>query len=371
VAEAELAAQVPKARVLPPVDHPIHLLRRPLALARVAALRLLRGTPYLAGKWDSRTVRAELARRLAEAPVDIVYIDHLGMAHYLDDVRRLCPRARVVIEAHNVESDLFRQFAERHRGPLHLLGHREWRLTQRFERRVLPAADAVAAISAEDAAALQALTGARPVVVPQVVPFTRTERPFAPMPRLCYVGTLNWHPNVQGLDWFIAEVWPLLRARLPGISLHIAGSGLPAGRDGAPRVPPAWRVPGVEVLGYVPDLEPLYRSARTMVAPILSGSGVRIKLLEALRAGMPVVTTPQGAAGLPLQDGREAIIAAGPAAFAEGALRLCQDPALGRNLREAGYDYLTRHHSMEAAQAAMRQVLQGNGRNLRGGPSTS
>jgi glycosyltransferase involved in cell wall biosynthesis len=245
---------------------------------------------------------------------------------------------------------------------------------------MLRAADAVVAISAEDAAALQKLAGAGPgpglgedkgrapgaaaldpVVVPQVVTFTRREEESLPQggagPRLCYVGNLTWHPNVQGLDWFLTEVWPLLRRRLPGVALTIAGSGLATGGDGRPLFPSRWQVPGAEVVGFVPDLLPLYRRSLVMIVPILSGSGIRIKLLEALRAGMPVVSTPQGAAGLPLRDGGEALIEGDPEGFAAAVVRLCGDDGLRRRLREAGYRYLSAHHSESAAQGAMRRAL--------------
>lgn len=198
-----------------------------------------------------------------------------------------------------------------------------------FEAQTLAAVDAVVAISQVDAQALAALVTARtgqqrtPVVVPQVVQSTEPKRKPQPEHNLCYVGNLTWHPNTLGLSWFCQTVWPLVRRALPSVKLTIAGSGL--GKDGSGRlqVPSDWQVPGIEVVGYVEDLETLYTQSLGMVAPILGGSGVRIKLLEALRAGMPVVTTRAGAAGLPLHDGAEVLIEDEPEAFARAVIRLC------------------------------------------------
>lgn len=355
--EDALAAELPLVRVLPPIRHPIHLRQHPVHFARVAGLRLLRRLPYLAAKWDGPAIHRALRRHLRQ-PFDVVYIDHLGMARYLELVRRLQPRARVVVEAHNVESEFFRQFAERQRGLLRLFGLLELAATRRFEAEVLRAADAVVAISLEDARLLEAHTGVRPEVVPQVVPFARVHRPPPQRPQLCYVGNLTWHPNVRGLDWFCAHVWPRVRAAEPATRLVIAGSGLLRDATGRLRVPPGWRAEGIEVVGFLPDLEPLYESSSAMVAPVLGGSGIRIKLLEALRAGMPTVTTAAGAAGLPLRPGQEVLVEDDPTRFAEATLRLLRDEALRQQLREAGYRFLGEHHTLAAAQAAMRRVLQ-------------
>lgn len=353
-----LAAELPGVRVLPAIAHPIHLREHPLSLAGVAARRFLLGTPYLAAKWESAELRRVLSAQLAGVAYDVVYLDHVGMAGYLGQVRRERPSARVVIDAHNVESDFFLQLAERRRGAVRWLALREWELTRRFEARVLKAADAVVAISEPDAVALSGLCeGRTPVIaVPQVVRFTPRQRRGTGL-QLCYVGNLTWHPNVRGLSWFCGEVWPLVRAALPEATLVIAGSGLPSDEEGRPQAPQAWQVEGVTTVGFLPELEPLYAASVGAVAPILDGSGVRIKLLESLRAGMPVVTTGAGAAGLPLQSGREVLIEDSAAGFAAAVVRLLREPGLQEGLREAGYRYLRAHHALEVAQDAMRRAL--------------
>jgi glycosyltransferase involved in cell wall biosynthesis len=187
--------------------------------------------------------------------------------------------------------------------------------------------------------------------------FERRTRPAPSAPHFCYVGNLRWQPNVAGLDWFCREVWPAVRRRLPDATLEIAGVGLKPDAVGRLPVPDAWRVQGVETIGFLEDLEPLYARSTGMLAPILGGSGVRMKLLEGFRAGMPVVTTPDGAFGLPLEDGREALVASDPEAFAERVERLAKDAAVRERVRVGGWDYLERHHSLAVAQDVMRRVL--------------
>jgi glycosyltransferase involved in cell wall biosynthesis len=345
-----------KLHVVPPVFHPIHLFDFKRRVPRVVALRLA-GVPYLAGKWDSRALRGRLRRELDRSSVDLVYIDHLGMARYLPDIKGARPTCRTVLDQHNVESDFFRQFAREKTGAKKLVAAAEYRAARKFEERVLRSVDAVVAISGEDAKHFEDLAGVRAHVVPVVMTFERRARPHPGSPRLCYVGSLRWKPNVVGLDWFCQTVWPLVRRHVPDATFEIAGVGLKPDASGRLPVPESWRVPGVETLGFLEDLEPLYARSLAMLAPVTGGSGVRLKLLEGFRAGLPVVTTPDGAFGLPIEDGREALVAADPEGFAERVARVIADDALRERLRQRAYDFLEEHHSLSVAQRVMRRAL--------------
>ena len=353
---AALEKAVDKLRVVPPVFHPVHLFDFKRYVPRVVALRLL-GVPYLAGKWDSRVLRKTLRRELLADMVDVVYIDHLGMARYLPDIEAERPFCQTVLDQHNVESDFFKQFASEKTGPKKLVARAEYARARAFEERALRAVDAVVAISTEDAKHFDALAGIHAHVVPVVMSFDRKTRPHPGKPHFCYVGSLRWKPNVLGLDWFCQNVWPLVRRRVPDATFEIAGVGLKPDASGRLPVPDAWKVPGVETVGFLEDLEPLYDRSIGMLAPITGGSGVRLKLLEGFRAGMPVVTTPDGAFGLPLEDGKEALISSDPEGFAGRVERLVKDAALRDRVREGGYAFLEAHHSLAVAQAVMRRAL--------------
>jgi glycosyltransferase involved in cell wall biosynthesis len=111
------------------------------------------------------------------------------------------------------------------------------------------------------------------------------------------------------------------------------------------------------VVGFTQDLERFYQGAVAFLAPILGGSGVRIKVLEAFRGGMPLVTTTAGALGLPIRHGEHAMVADTKEAYAKSVAELCQSSALQRRLRQGGYEYLKQFHSLQAAQGVMRQAL--------------
>lgn len=351
-----LEGAVEKLRVVPPVFHPIHLFDFKRYVPRVVALRAL-GVPYLAGKWDSKDLRRTLRRELVSSPVEVVYIDHLGMARYLPDIKAERPFCRTVLDQHNVESDFFKQFAAEKTGPKKVVAKAEYALARKFEERTLREVDAVVAISSEDAKHFKALGGVDAHVVPVVMTFERKARPHPGRPHFCYVGSLRWKPNVLGLDWFCQKVWPLVKKRVPDATFEIAGVGLKPDASGKLPVPETWKGPGIETVGFLEDLEPLYARSLGMLAPITGGSGVRLKLLEGFRAGMPVVTTPDGAFGLPLEDGKEALISSDPEGFAERVERLVKDEGVRERVREGGYAYLEEHHSLAVAQRVMRAAL--------------
>jgi glycosyltransferase involved in cell wall biosynthesis len=356
-----LAAAVPKVRPLRPVFHPIHLWQSPRYVARVAALRAL-GVPYLAAKWASRLLRETLLRELERAPTDVVYVDHLGMVCNLRDIEPKCAPAHTVLDQHNVESDIYGQVATARRGAKKMVAAAEHRAAERFERNALQSVDAVIASSVEDAQRFEEIAGVSAHVVPAVLETSRRARPArAPRatPRFCWVGNLRWLPNVAGLDWFCREVWPRIRARLPGATFEIAGAGAPA--DAAPpTVPDSWNQPGVQTVGALEDLEPLCERSVAMLAPVVGGSATRTKLLEGFSAGLPVVTTSDGASGLSVKNGRELLIASAPDAFADHVVRLASDEPLRERLAAAGHAYLERRHSLEVAQRAMRAAIGAN-----------
>jgi glycosyltransferase involved in cell wall biosynthesis len=219
---------------------------------------------------------------------------------------------------------------------------------------MLRAVDAVVAITKSDARTFAALAGVEPIVVPPALTFERAAWNPPPTAAVCYVGSLAWQPNVAGLDWLCREVWPHVRALRADLELLVVGSGLPNDV-----VPLQWRVPGVTTLGFVEDLSKVYARSCAMVAPVFGGSGVRMKLLEGMRAGLPTVTTPDGMAGMGLEDGREAMIEANPARFAERLVELTCDVAMQRSLREAAYAYLDAHHAPQVVRAALWRAVTG------------
>jgi glycosyltransferase involved in cell wall biosynthesis len=147
--------------------------------------------------------------------------------------------------------------------------------------------------------------------------------------RLLFLGTLDYAPNLDGLDWFLAEIWPRLRARAPGLVLDVVG------RDAPERL--QRRVPeGVRVLGRLDDVRPALARATALVAALRVGGGTRLKVVDALAMRCPVVATRAAIEGLDLAHGREVLLADDTAGYAREVQRLLDAPELGARLAEAG-----------------------------------
>lgn len=352
-----LEQQLPKVHAEPPIVQQARLRGHPLAFLRFLWLRLRRDEPYLIAKFDSAAMRARVRQHLRDGQYDLVYLGYIGMVAYMADVRELAPRAGIILEQHNVEWQIFERLAASMRPPLREAVRLEAYALRRFERRSLRQADSVVAISDADADGLRGLAGVDSVVVrPFIEPSEpRVETPKGPS--LGYIGHLRWQPNVFGLDWFCREVWPLVRRRVPDATLTIAGTGLPKKPDGTLDVPVEWVKPGITTIGFVESLEEVYRLTVAMVAPVVGGLGVRMKLLETMSAGMPTVTTTDGAAGLGISHEREVLIADAPADFADCVVRMLADAALRERLRRGGYEFIAARHSERVARVTLERSL--------------
>jgi glycosyltransferase involved in cell wall biosynthesis len=352
-----LEQAVPKVRAERSIVRPPHWKTDTRSLFRFLRLRLLHREPYLVAEVDSPAMHELVESHLSGGDYEVVYLGNIGMMAYLPAVRRFAPKASVVLEEHNVEWTIFDQLAKSLRPPKSHAARWEARTLRRFEKRALRDVDAVIAISAADAAGLRELAHVDAVVVP---PFIEPGAPRVESTRaaaLGYIGHLGWQPNAYGLDWFCREVWPLVRRRVPDATLTIAGPGLRKRSDGSLLVPPKWSQPGIKTVGFVDDLEDVYRGTLGLVAPVLGGSGVRMKLLEAMKAGMPTVTTTDGAAGLDITDGREMLVADDPADFAANVTRVLSDAGLRDRLRVGGYAFLASRHSQTVVRQSMNRAV--------------
>jgi glycosyltransferase involved in cell wall biosynthesis len=352
-----LEQQLPKVHAETPIVQQARLRGHPLAFLKFLWLRLRRDEPYLIAKFDSPTMRALVRQHLQSGRYDLVYLGYIGMVAYMADVRELAPRAGIILEQHNVEWQIFERLAASMRPPLREAVRLEAYALRRFERRSLRRADSVVAISDADADGLRGLAGVDSVVVRPFIEPSAPRVETLKTPSLGYIGHLRWQPNVFGLDWFCREVWPLVRRRVPEATLTIAGTGLPKKPDGALDVPAEWVKPGITTIGFVESLEEVYRSTVGMVAPVVGGSGVRMKLLETMSAGMPTVTTTDGAAGLGVSHEREVLIADAPGDFADCVVRLLADADLRDRLRRGGYEFIAARHSELVARVTLERSL--------------
>jgi glycosyltransferase involved in cell wall biosynthesis len=293
-AERYLAAQGIASVV---VDRAVPAKSGPLFYARLAA-NLFSSLPFTVATHDSRALRRAIRAHAAKEPVDLWHCEWTPYARAL----RAVPGRRVVV-AHNVESTIWQRYHETERNPLRRWYiARQWEKFIRFERQALAAADYTVAVSDVDADRLQRELGVPRVAVVENGVDTRHFRPTdgrRDPARLLFLGSLDWRPNLDAVRQLLDHVFPAVRAAEPTASLWLVG-----------RNPPGWlraeeaSRPGVTVHADVPDVRPFLDPCGLMVVPLRIGGGSRLKILEALAAGLPVVTTAIGAEGLHLEAGR-------------------------------------------------------------------
>jgi polysaccharide biosynthesis protein PslH len=221
----------------------------------------------------------------------------------------------------------------------------------RFDRAQLPVYDLLITMSDEEAAVLRrTVPETRCEAIPNGVDTTAlapAPPPEGP-PTLLYTGTLDYAPNAEGLRWLLREVWPRVVARTPAARLLVVGRNPPED---------ARRLAGDEVTftGRVADIAPCFARATAVLVPLLSGGGTKLKVLDGLSSGRPVISTPTGVEGIRAEDGRHLLVADGAEAFADAVGRVLEDAGLrdrlggeGRALAERCYDWSVLSDSLDA-----------------------
>lgn len=290
------------------------------ALAHAAAKSLYGTRPFVAEKYTSAQMCLR-ASALARA-VDLVHVDMLPLMQLVAGAEKRVP---VVLNAHNVEHLLLRQRATiEPRLPQRLFLQGQVAKLMAFEKEACRRASHILACSADDADSLASLAPETPIsVVPNGVDVERnrpaeTGIPDHP-PRLVFVGQMGWFPNLDGVQWFIAEILPRILAVRPDAEFVLVG------KSGGLHVPAALRA-HVRLPGFVENLESAIHHADVYVVPLRTGSGTRLKVLEAMAFGKAIVTTHIGAQGIDLESGGEALFADSAEDFAAAVLRLIANP---------------------------------------------
>jgi glycosyltransferase involved in cell wall biosynthesis len=300
---------------------------------------VLKNRAYTLFAYDSPEFSTAIRRVRASQTFAIAHVDSLDLARYIGQLGDL----PVACTHHNVESQLLRRRAQNE--PLLRRRYLELQADklERLERYWLPRVAVNIAVSEDDAVALRRLAPtARVEVAPNGVDIDYFSPGSASQNggRGCvFVGGTNWFPNREGLEWYHAEVLPRLRSIGEHPPTVWVGRCTQNDRErfGGPQ--------GVEFTDYVADVRPYLRDAGCFIAPLRTGGGTRLKILDAWASGKAVVSTAQGCEGLAAVDGVNIMIADDPLAFAQAIQRILRDPALAARLGQAARDTAERQYS--------------------------
>lgn len=310
---------------------------------------LLTRRPDMSWRLWSSTFRDRLAMKLQAQPFDIVQIEGIEMAPYLPTIEQAQPRPRIIYDAHNAEWILqYRAWSADlktpRRWPTALYSWVQWRRLWRYEADLLRRVDHTIAMSQPDETALRQVASDVPLtIIPNGVDLTAYGN-FAGPPQpydLLFTGKMDFRPNIDAVLWFGRHVWPLIQAQRPGTTWAIVGQR-PHRRLAGLR---QW--PTITITGWVADVRPYLAGATVYVAPLRVGGGTRLKLLEAMAMGKPIVATRVGAEGFPVVNGRELLLADEPAQFAEAVLALLNQPTRQAEIGQMGRIFAYAHYGWD------------------------
>jgi len=289
--------------------------------------------------------------RLLEGKVDWIWMEHLWLALYVAMVR---PPSTTILDAHNVESDFYRQLRDFARHPLESLGYYVFeQAAGRIERRYLASFDRVLAVCPEDRELLARNCAPEKIfVVPNAVQLGPSpSKDGGPGCTVYFAGRLDYAPNHEAVSWFYRQVWPLIRKRLPEARWTIIGErpellGKEIRRD-----------PQVVLTGRVEKTEPYLSASSLVIVPLRMGGGTRFKILEGWSAGKAVVSTAKGAAGLAAFHGDNIWLVDRPVEFADAVVRLLSDSSLRARLGRRGWETVEERYSWERVEESLEAAL--------------
>jgi glycosyltransferase involved in cell wall biosynthesis len=313
------------ARNVHTIDLPYHSQRFHVRASR-NLVRFLYGRPPLNDRFGG--FQEDFSRCLAGRRYDLAVVEHFWCAPYWEQV---APHAaRTVLDLHNVESVLYRRLGALARPAESLLFSRFAAAARRMEHRWIPRFSSVLVTSDQDAARVGDIApGAAIWLYPNAIPATSQPR-VAEEEVVIFSGSLGYQPNISAVRFFRNEIWPVLRNRWPSLRWRLVGKNAEA---------VATYIKGdsrIETTGPVENAVEALAAARVVAAPLLAGSGTRMKIIEAWAAGRAVVSTAIGAEGLPARDGKHLLVADSATSFADAVSRLLESSEQRRRIGAAG-----------------------------------
>lgn len=314
--------------------------------------------PLAVSRYASAELRRSIAALIAKENYDAIVCDFLTSAPNIPEL------SQAVLFQHNVETTIWQRHVERATStPRRLFFAAQASRMEAYERRVCRDSKYVIAVSAIDARRMREMFAIDHVeavstgvdldyFAPPQAPPTGVQ----PIPSdLLFSGSMDWLPNVDAMEFFLAEVLPLLRARRPATTVTIAG------RSPDPRVLRAAEgLDGVTVTGSIPDMRPYLWGAKVSIVPIRIGGGTRLKIYECMAAGLPVVSTTIGAEGLDYTAGKDLLLADTPEAFAAQCLQLLAEEDRRQAVAAAALHLVESRFSWAAVTTQFEDILDRN-----------
>ena len=342
---ADAQAEELRQRLEPQTGTKVYALRREAGYSKANIVRGLIGpTPLNVLNYTSSAVIAALDPILREGNFDAIQIESMHLIAYAQHIRQVAPRIRLILDWHNIESEILARYAENDTNRLRAIyARRTSVLSRTVENQLLRLCNAHTVCSErEREVLLSRVPDTRIEVVGNGVDcefFAATAASGGELRDVLFMGKMDYHANIDAALYFVKTTWPLIHARRPELRLVIVGAQ-------PPEEIRSLASDNVVVTGTVEDVRPYYHNALVSVVPLRVGGGTRLKVLEAMAAGTPVVSTTLGAEGLTVLHGKDILIADTPEAMADAVVAMKNDSperqemvAHARRLVQTKYDW--------------------------------
>jgi glycosyltransferase involved in cell wall biosynthesis len=307
-----------------------------------AFLNLFSKNSYHVERFISKTFEQKLIDILKKEKYDIVQIELLYMSPYLEIVRKHSD-AKVVLRAHNIEHLIWKRIAieENNISKKMYLRHLANTL-ENYEKKVLDKFDGIIPITKKDGVFFAEQTNVPVEPISFGVDFNKI--PYSESIKsehaLFHIGSMNWTPNIEGVKWFIKEVWPEITASLPELKIYLAGREMP---DWLKEI----KLTNMIISGEVPNAFEFMASKSISIAPLFSGSGIRIKIIESMAMGKAVIATSIGAEGINYTDGKDILIADTKKDFVKAVKKLYSNKTLTKTIGKNARELVKKEHNIK------------------------
>jgi polysaccharide biosynthesis protein PslH len=314
------------------------------------ATNMVSPRPYSVDSHRTPKLQAAVAAHAASGPIDVMQLEHLCCLYAAKN-----QSAPIVLQAHNVEAKIWQRYCEVERSwaKRAYMGE-QWRKYAHFERAAFQSVQRVVCVSESDQALAHELYGPLPTSVVDNgvdVSYFGSVTPAAASNKIVFLGALDWRPNLDAVDQLLSAIFPALRAIVPQAELIVVGRRAPAQLQ--QRIA---ATPGAQLHADVPDVRPYLADSAAMTVPLRIGGGSRLKILESLASGLPVVSTTIGAEGLALQNNRHIVIADDVAGQARALADAIQKPARSQAMAAAGRSHVAGRYAWPALAARLESV---------------
>ncbi|MBR5784126.1 MAG: glycosyltransferase [Bacteroidales bacterium] len=307
-----------------------------------ALLSLFLGESYNVKRYESKDFSMKLVSILKAEEFDIIHVESIFLTPYLPLIRRYS-NAKVVLRAHNVEHLIWKRVAKCTKNIFKRWYIKKLYLALRlYELEHIGKYDGIACITHKDVDYFKSNGCKRPIesipfgiIAPDIMDNV-DEEPNS----LFHIGSMDWIPNLEAVDWFLNEVWNKVHAELPMARLYLAGRKMPQHLM-------KMDCPNVSVIGEVPDAMYFIESKKINIVPLLSGSGIRVKIIEAMSVGKTVISTTVGAEGIDYTDGVDILIADTPEDFVRQIKRCLEDDDFCTTIGRNAFNLVATHYNNE------------------------